>query len=122
MGTIIKNLGGRRPAIYIERRIDDIEIQKLTFHLTNDSWLSTETGDSIRLFGRDENGNTVEVEIPISISELKESLGILEWRYLNDKMKQSKTVYYMKKTPFLHLYINDIYKFKKYNIEKVLIE
>ena len=78
MGTIIKNLGGRRPVIYIERRIDDIEMQKLTFHLTNDSWLSTETGDSIRLFGRDENGNTVEVEIPISINELKESLGILE--------------------------------------------
>ena len=78
MGTIIKNLGGRRPAIYIERRIDDIEIQKLAFYLTNDSWLSTETGDSIRLFGRDENGNTVEVEIPISIDELKESLEILE--------------------------------------------
>ena len=78
MGVIIKDLGGRRPSIYIERRVDDIETQKLTFSLTNDAWLSTDTGDSIRLFGRDENYNTVEVEIPISISELKKSLEKLD--------------------------------------------
>ena len=72
MGVIIKNLSGRRPSIFIERRVDDIETQKLTFNLTNEAWLSTDTGDSIRLFGRDENYNTIEVEIPISINELKE--------------------------------------------------
>lgn len=74
MGTIIKDLSGKRSLIFIERRVDDIETQKLTFSLTNGAWLSTDTGDSIRLFGRDENYNTVEVEIPISINELKESL------------------------------------------------
>ncbi len=74
MGSIIKDLKGRRPSIYIERRIDDIEIQKLSFSLTNDAWLSTDTGDGIRLFGRDDNYNTIEVEIPISIIELKEAL------------------------------------------------
>ncbi len=78
MGTVIKDLGGRRPSIFIERRVDDIETQKLTFNLTNDAWLGTDTGDSIRLFGHDENYNTVEVEIPISISELKESLDKLD--------------------------------------------
>ena len=78
MGIIIKDLSGRRPSISIERRVDDIETQKLTFSLTNDAWLSTDTGDSIRLFGRDENYNTIEVEIPISISELKESLEKLD--------------------------------------------
>jgi len=78
MGTIIKNLSGRRPSIFIERRVDDIETQKLTFRLTNEAWLSTDTGDNIRLFGRDENYNTIEVEIPISITELKESLEKLE--------------------------------------------
>lgn len=40
--------------------------------------ISIQPGDSIRLFGRDENYNTVEVEIPISISELKESLETLD--------------------------------------------
>lgn len=49
MGVIIKNLSGRRPSIFIERRVDDIETQKLTFNLTNEAWLSTDTGDSIRL-------------------------------------------------------------------------
>lgn len=78
MGIIIKDLSGRRPSIFIERRVDDIETQKLTFSLTNDAWLSTDTGNSIRLFGRDENYNTIKVEIPISISELKESLEKLD--------------------------------------------
>jgi len=74
MGDIIKDLRGRRPSIFIERRVDDIETQKLNFSLTNDARLSTETGDSIRLFGRDEYYNTIEVEIPISVTELKEAL------------------------------------------------
>ena len=78
MGTIIKDLKGRRPSIHIERRIDDIEIQKLSFSLTNDAWLSTDTGNSIRLFGRDDNYNTIEVEIPISITELKEAIERLD--------------------------------------------
>lgn len=73
MGDILKYLS-RIPTIYIERRIDNIETQKLRFDLTNESWLSTETGDSIRLFGRNEDCNIIEVEIPISISELKETL------------------------------------------------
>lgn len=74
MGDIIKDLSDRVSSIYIERRVDSMEIQKLTIHLTKESWLSTETGDSIRLFGHDEDYNTVEVEIPISIIELKDAL------------------------------------------------
>ena len=75
MGDIIKILSGRiPPSIYIERRIDNIETQKLKFNLTKESWLSTETGDSIRLFGRSEDCNIIEVEIPISIIELKDAL------------------------------------------------
>lgn len=74
MGIIIKSLKGRRPSIHIERIIDDIETQKLSFSLTNDAWLGTDTGNSIRLFGRDDNYNTIEVEIPISITELKEAI------------------------------------------------
>lgn len=77
MGIIIKDLSGRRPSIFIKRRVDDIEAQELIFSLT-DAWLGTDTGNSIRLFGRDENYNTIEVEIPISISELKESLEKLD--------------------------------------------
>jgi len=74
MGDIIKDLSDRVSSIYIERRVDSMEIQKLTIRLTKESWLSTETGDSIRLFGHDEDYNTVEVEIPISITELKDAL------------------------------------------------
>lgn len=77
MGDIIKNLNGRIPSIRIERRIDNIETQKLKFDLVRESWLSTETGDSIRLFGRDEDYNTIEVEIPISVAELKDVLNKL---------------------------------------------
>ena len=72
MGDIIKYLRGI-PSIYIERRIDNIETQKLKFDL-RESWLSTETGDSIRLFGRNEDCSIIEVEIPISIAELKDVL------------------------------------------------
>lgn len=74
MGNVIKDLSGRMSSIFIERKVDNIETQKLRFDLIKESWLSTETGDSIRLFGRDEDYNTIEVEIPISITELKEAL------------------------------------------------
>ena len=74
MGDIIKDLSGRIPSIYIERRIDNIETQKLRFDLTRETWLGTETGDTIRLFGHDKDYNTIEVEIPISIIELKDAL------------------------------------------------
>lgn len=78
MGDIIKDLSGRIPSIYIERRIDNIEIQKLRFDLAKESWLSTETGYTIILFGRDKDYNTVEVEIPITIDELKDALDKLK--------------------------------------------
>lgn len=74
MGDIIKNLSDRVSSIYIERRIDNIETQKLRFDLTRESCLSTETRNSVHLFGRDNDYNTIEVEIPISIIELKEAL------------------------------------------------
>lgn len=73
MGDIIKYLRGI-PSIYIERRIDNIETQKLKFNLTKESWLGTDTGYNIRLFGRNEDCNIIEVEIPISIAELKDVL------------------------------------------------
>lgn len=78
MGTIIKDLSDRRPQIFIERRVDDIETQKLAFTLTNNVCLGTETGNDISLFGLDENYNRVEVIIPISIIELKELLDKLD--------------------------------------------
>ena len=71
MGDIIKYVSGIT-SIYIERRVDKTETQKLRFDLT-ESWLGTETGNSIRLFGRND-ASTIEIEIPISISELKEAL------------------------------------------------
>lgn len=74
MGDIIKDLSDRILSIHIERRVDDIETQKLRFDLIKESWLGTETGDSIHLFGRDKDNNTIEVEIPISIVELNDAL------------------------------------------------
>ncbi len=78
MGDIIVDFGNNphlgKPTVHIERRVDDIETQKLHFTHGKDSWLATETGNSIHLFGRDDIGNTVEVEIPISVEELKEAL------------------------------------------------
>lgn len=74
MGDVIKDLSSRRLVVSIERRVDDIEIQKLRFDLTKEAFLGTESGNSIHLFGRDEDYNTVEVEIPISIIELKVAL------------------------------------------------
>lgn len=65
-----------KPQVHIERRIDRIEKQELHMNFIHghDSWLSTETGDSLRLFCRDEDGNTMEVNIPVSVTELKDAL------------------------------------------------
>jgi hypothetical protein len=85
MGDILVDFGKDstlgKPSVYIERRVDDVETQKLHFRHDKDSWLSTETGNSIHLFGRDEFGNTIEVEIPIGVRKLKEALD----RYLEGK-------------------------------------
>ena len=40
MGNIIKNLSDRVPSIYIERRIDNIETQKLRFDLVREKLLN----------------------------------------------------------------------------------
>ncbi len=67
-----------RPFIYIKRRIDDIETQELRITLSEDAFLGTESGNHISLHGKDENYNSVEVEMPISIEELKKALEELE--------------------------------------------
>ena len=78
MGTIIKDLTGRVTSIAIERRVDDVEIQQLRFDLTNETWIGTESGNSLHLFGRDKDHNIIDIEIPISTIELKDLLGKLE--------------------------------------------
>ncbi len=77
MGDIIINFSDRmteKPSIFIERMVDEHETQKLHFTQDKDSWLGTETGDSVYLFGRDSDMNTIEVRIPISVRDLKEAL------------------------------------------------
>jgi hypothetical protein len=76
MGSIIYEFGPSKlkPIIHIERRVDEIETQKLQFIHEKDSFIGTEGGNIISLFGRDRNGNIIEVEIPISPEELKEAL------------------------------------------------
>ena len=76
MGKIFVDFSNRmtgKPSIFIERTVDEHETQKLRFTLEKNSWLGTETGDAIHLFGKD-NGNTIEVHIPISVRDLKEAL------------------------------------------------
>lgn len=77
MGDIIKNLSSRVPSIYIERRVDNIETQKLKVDLVRESWLSTDGGYNVRLFGRNDDCSVI-VEIPISITELKDAIAELE--------------------------------------------
>ncbi len=76
MSNIIYEFGPSKlkPAIHIERHIDEIETQRLQFRYDKDSHISTEGGNSISIFGRDINGNIIEVDIPISPEELKEAL------------------------------------------------
>lgn len=65
-----------KPRLHISRRVDKIEKQELNMNFFDGSrsWLSTATGDQLRLFCDDENGNTMEVDIPISVQKLKEAL------------------------------------------------
>lgn len=77
MGKIIVDFSNSmigKPRVFIERRVDEHEIQKLNFSHDRDSCLSTETGLNISLFGRDEDGSIIEVSIPISVEELKNAL------------------------------------------------
>lgn len=74
MGDIIYQFIGMKPSVHIERSVDRIETQKLRLVMNTEAWLATETGDSVRIFGRDEDCNTIEVQIPISAEELKEAL------------------------------------------------
>lgn len=77
MGKIIHKFEDfDKPRIYIKRRIDRIETQELHMNFINghDAWISTETGNYIDLFCRDEDGNTMEVVIPISVEKLKEAI------------------------------------------------
>ena len=74
VGYIIYEFSSLKPTIYIERQVDEIEMQKLRFRHDKDSWISTEGGNSLSLFGRDTNGNIIKVDIPISPEELKEAL------------------------------------------------
>lgn len=75
MGKIIVNFKNKmKPSIFIKRNVDKHETQELRFIPDGECWLKTETGNNIELFGRDDDGNTIEVLIPISIEELKEAL------------------------------------------------
>ena len=76
MGHIITDLKNAllMTMVIIERNVDEIESQKLQFILDKESFIGTEGGASISLFGRDHNGNIVEILIPISPEELKQSL------------------------------------------------
>lgn len=77
MGNIIHKFEGfDKPQVHIKRRIDEIETQELHFNFTlaHDAWISTETGNSLNLFCRDDDGNIAEVMIPVSVAKLKEDL------------------------------------------------
>ncbi len=77
MGHIITDLKNAplMTRVIIERHVDEIELQKLQFILDKESFIGTEGGGaSLSLFGRDHNGNIVEILIPISPEELKKSL------------------------------------------------
>ncbi len=76
MGKIIFKFDGKsgKPFIYIKRSVDNIETQEIRMTLSNDAFLSTESGYNINLSGKDKDYNIVEINIPISIEELKEAL------------------------------------------------
>ena len=77
MGDIIfdTSSGNKMPTkVFIERNVDDIEKQKLSFTFDSTSYLGTETGSCITFFGRDRMGNTIELIMDVSIEELKEAL------------------------------------------------
>lgn len=76
MGDIIIDMSNKiiPTKVFVNRTVDQIETQKLQFTLDRDVHLRTETGANITFFGRDRAGNSVEVEMPISINDLKEVL------------------------------------------------
>lgn len=77
MGDIIFDInnGNKMPTkVFIERNINDIEKQKLNFTFDSTSYIGTETGNCITFFGRDRNGNTIELIMDISVEELKGAL------------------------------------------------
>ena len=76
MGDILYKFEGFKPQLHIERRVDRIEKQELNMSFTtgHDSRISTETGNQIIIFCRDEDGNMMEVDLPVSVKELKEAL------------------------------------------------
>lgn len=74
MGDIIYNFVGIRPSVFVERQVDKIETQKLHFRHAVDSFLSTESGGSIDINGRDDDGNRIEISLPISVQELRDVL------------------------------------------------
>lgn len=77
MGDIIHKFEGfDKPVLHMKRRVDKHTTEELhmSFIHGHDSWLSTETENSLDLFCRDEDGNTIEVNIPVSVKELKKAL------------------------------------------------
>ena len=82
MGKVIFkfNQNSGKPFIYIKRRIDGIETQEIRMTLSNDVSINTETGNYISINGKDEHCNIVEINLPISIEELK--------NYLNNYLKE----------------------------------
>ena len=88
MGDIIIDMSNKiiPTKVFVNRTVDNIETQKLQFTLDKDVHLRTETGATIVFFGRDIDGNNVEVEMPISIEDLKDALDKFFW-YLYDERK-----------------------------------
>jgi hypothetical protein len=77
MGDIIHQFTtSDKPRIFVRRIVDDTEEQRLTFRHKTDSWITTETGNSITLYGRGEDGGEIEVYIPISVEDLRDALNI----------------------------------------------
>ncbi len=87
MGDILVDFGKRmKPMVHIERRVDEVETQKLSFVLGGfETVLGTETGESFWLHGNDRKGNRVEIEIPIPVRELRDALS----EYLGDSERLS---------------------------------
>ena len=77
MGDIIHEFNIKElniPTIYIKRHVDRHEEQTLTFHMDSEAKISTESGNSLTLFGRTTDGTTIEIMIPVSIDDLIEYL------------------------------------------------
>jgi len=62
------------PVVSIDRWTDTHTKQTQIFHIDQEARLTTESGNSITLFGRTTDGATVEITIPVSIDDLIEYL------------------------------------------------